>query len=256
MLTVPLFFSGDSTIIPPSHLGFHQTPPEFFSDETTQDNVLLPVFPATYLTTQDCENMYRRMIPVQRNLSSYKQWYKSKQKPQAIASLQYRTNLTIDREFLVDRDEVGDKFFPVTHKQFIDLEIFVGSSRGFHALTPQSSLRQSFFWTLDLRRTEKLFPCRDYRLGIDPTNSLMWIGTLRNLDVWLVLSTIPYLDYKKPAEDTGGSSIIIERARKLLVYLMLQALASSEHNRLRLTSQAFTNSVDDICWDTICDGFK
>jgi hypothetical protein len=256
LLTLFSLLSDNSANLPQSHLDFQTTPQEFISEDTTQDDILLSVLPTRYLTPQDCENKYRRMRPTDVNLSTLQRWYDNGQVDVAVSSLQYRNNLVIDADYLVDRDDVGDLLFPVTHEEYLDLLFVVGSDRGFHALTPHQSQSNTFPWILDLRSTARAFTCRDFDLGLDPSNSMMWLGKMLKENVWLILSTLQYLDYKRTASDTGGCSVIQERVRRLLVYLLMSALASSKANRLRVNIPPFTSTIDDVAWDSICDGFK
>jgi hypothetical protein len=255
-LRIYMTIISDDNTVPQSHLDFQRTPPEFISDDTTQDDALPHPIPAQYLSPKDCEAKYRKMRPTPTLLSKYRQWYENDQVEQAIASLSYRGQLMIDDEYIVVRNDVGDLLFTVTDKQFLDFLLIVGSTPGFRSITPALSQRLNFPWHLDLRRTAKIFTCRDFELGIDPTHAMMWIGKLLRDDVWLVLTNSQYLDYNRTASDSGGSTVIPDRARKLLVYLLLSALASSPANRFTISEPVFTSTIDDVSWDLVCNGFK
>jgi hypothetical protein len=208
------------------------------------------------MTPKQCEEKLYTLPDKEMYLSAYKSWYENKRVEEAIASLAYRTKLIIDDKFLLNPQLIGSTIFLVTDKHFLDFLLIVGATRGFQAMTPDSTQKRDWLWEFTLANTDKEFKCNDFNLGFNTSQSMMFVGQQGESETWLVVNPHEYFLHGTSDPSSGGTTVLPEGPRTVLTYLLTQALGECDSNRVSFVPPIGRISKDDIDWSTIVSGFK
>jgi hypothetical protein len=128
-------------------------------------------------------------------LSSFKKAMERKDDAWFSSLLSQRVKIDVDDKLIIDVD--GDDLVWNTSVHYLDYFLAVLLRVGHWAVLLKLNDDHTFLLRLDLKKSQKEFPCKYAKLNFDPTGKMLYIGQCQNEDVFLALCPLSIID---PAE--------------------------------------------------------
>lgn len=139
----------------------------------------------------------------------------------ALATLKPRTRIELDEDRVIQGDspDLGWK----THEGTLDYLCTVPSQPGLQNILETSRYSIDFEFQLDVSRSRKEFRSKHSRLGFDPAGATLYIGRVRNEELFLVMVPEAFFnsesELEQPDYSTGDSRMEYQTYLRTLVML-------------------------------------
>lgn len=119
-------------------------------------------------------------------LSKYEQLFNLRQRRQVVELLHHKIDLTIDKKYLIDPQDVNLGW--TINRHFLDFSAVVGRHIGFGPLFPGVASQSTFVARFDLLRGYyRRFKAKYTMLGFDPQHRMLYVGMHGVYEMWIAM---------------------------------------------------------------------
>jgi hypothetical protein len=161
-------------------------PPSLVAEDGLDQTFLLSVIDRSNAIHPGIQRHFEKERVHSMPLSSLRKTFLRQDEWRAVNTLTRRARIVLESSDIVDPYDPNLIFYCEDH--YLDYLLVVGGRLGLHAIIPNVDSDMNYCFRFSLQEQNKMFRPKFARLGFDPTNRMLFIGYLKEENVWLVMA--------------------------------------------------------------------